>query len=254
MIASFDVGIKNLAFCVLKYCPEKPDGCRFDINQWEVINILEGEECKNPPTSSVRCQAILTHGAKTGQRCNLITKWLAIDGQSYCGHHKPPDATRILRAGNLSMYELSCLVVKALDKRDFTMCSKVIIEQQPSKNARMKNLSMLLLNYFAIKYADKIHDVQFVHAKRKLTVYDGPYIECKLKTRYARNKFYGVCYCRWLIRNDPHWLAYFESHKKKDDLADAYLQGAWYLTKKCKESLVAKKIPVTLRPNLSIKL
>jgi hypothetical protein len=29
----------------------------------------------------------------------------------------------------------------------------------------------------------------------------------------------------------PDWLAHFSHHKKKDDLADAFLQGNWYINK-----------------------
>ena len=25
------------------------------------------------------------------------------------------------------------------------------------------------------------------------------------------------------------WIEYFDKHKKKDDLADSYLQGLWYI-------------------------
>jgi len=35
-----------------------------------------------------------------------------------------------------------------------------------------------------------------------------------------------------MIRQDPARLELFESHKKQDDLADSYLQGAWYLKHK----------------------
>ena len=33
-----------------------------------------------------------------------------------------------------------------------------------------------------------------------------------------------------MAKHLPEWLAKFNSHKKKDDLADAFLQGAYYFT------------------------
>jgi hypothetical protein len=31
-----------------------------------------------------------------------------------------------------------------------------------------------------------------------------------------------------MIKHLPTWITHFNSHKKKDDLADAFLQGAYY--------------------------
>ena len=29
-----------------------------------------------------------------------------------------------------------------------------------------------------------------------------------------------------------NWIEHFEKHKKKDDLADSFLQGIWYINEK----------------------
>jgi hypothetical protein len=42
----------------------------------------------------------------------------------------------------------------------------------------------------------------------------------------------------------PDWLAKFNSHKKKDDLADAFLQGAYYFEMNCVEKEKKKAKPV----------
>ena len=80
-----------------------------------------------------------------------------------------------------------------------------------------------------------------ISAKRKLSVYDGPHVPCTVKDPHGRNKFLGISYCRYMLHNDltdeflepfvPYkdWIGFFESVKKKDDIADAFLQGAWYL-------------------------
>ena len=38
-------------------------------------------------------------------------------------------------------------------------------------------------------------------------------------------------YCRYMINNDENNLQFFNEHKKKDDLADSYLQAIWFLKK-----------------------
>jgi hypothetical protein len=127
-------------------------------------------------------------------------------------------------------------MVKALDQIDFSLSHEIILESQPSKNPKMKNLSMMLFDYFVIRYMAEtdeatrcLEDVQFVSSHGKLTVYDGPYIECHIKNQHSRNKFYGKAYCQYLIRYNPEKLHFFNGFKKRDDLADSFLQGAWYL-------------------------
>jgi hypothetical protein len=54
---------------------------------------------------------------------------------------------------------------------------------------------------------------------------------------YAFRKKEGIRITLQLLEDDSNqnykkWLPHFKTHKKKDDLADAFLQGIWYLKKK----------------------
>jgi hypothetical protein len=50
---------------------------------------------------------------------------------------------------------------------------------------------------------------------------------------YAARKKEGIKITQSLItEKHSQWLPHFNQHKKKDDLADAFLQGNWYLNKK----------------------
>jgi hypothetical protein len=159
-------------------------------------------------------------------------------------HAKSFDSTQLKRhytTKNVSMYELACLAINELDKIDYNSSVEVIIESQPSKNPKMKNFSMMLLNYFIIRYmAEKpeterrLRDVKFINSRNKLTVYNGPYVSCSLKGQHARNKYYGKMYCRYLLRNNIEKIQFLNTHKKTDDLCDSFLQGAWYLLNNCK--------------------
>lgn len=236
IITSFDIGIINLAYCTLEYCPQSPDGNQFIIHNWNVIDLLKNTQ-KNK-----KCQFILQSGQKKGQICGHPAHYSVVDQSSYilCKiHSRPYDITQLQRfytISNTSVFELVKLIVAELDSINFNQSEEIIIESQPSKNPRMKNLSMMLLNYFMIRYvSDKpvndqhLKDIKFINSRNKLSVYNGPYIECHLKNQHARNKYYGQRYCQYIIRHNQERLKFFNLFKKKDDLADSFLQGVWYL-------------------------
>lgn len=77
-----------------------------------------------------------------------------------------------------------------------------------------------------------ITEVHMVNARNKLSFYDGPTIETFSKNKYTQRKKESIEVCKYFIKEDSINSSYFLSHKKKDDLADAYLQGVWYIKKK----------------------
>tara|TARA_A100001015_G_C14894883_1_gene673984 strand:+ start:153 stop:650 length:498 start_codon:yes stop_codon:yes gene_type:complete len=100
---------------------------------------------------------------------------------------------------------------------------KVIIENQIGFNAiRMKSVQSMITMYFIHK---GILDICYWNASNKLKDYDLP-----KKTTYAQRKKESINITKTQITNTyPDNLDYFMSHKKKDDLADAYLQLVSYI-------------------------
>ena len=49
-------------------------------------------------------------------------------------------------------------------------------------------------------------------------------------TAYKLTKSLGIKYCLDLIQHLSEMTTHFNSHKKKDDLADSFLQGAYFYT------------------------
>jgi hypothetical protein len=52
---------------------------------------------------------------------------------------------------------------------------------------------------------------------------------------YKKHKKDGIQFCKELLekRGEIKWKTFFENYpKKQDDLADSFLQGIWYLSKK----------------------
>lgn len=111
----------------------------------------------------------------------------------------------------------------------------VIIENQISPIAnRMKTIQGMVAQYFIMK--DSNIDIHFVSSANKLK--DFQPLENQLRDNeektYAKNKKNGVEYCSQLLQSTPEfekWISALDT-KKKDDLADCFLQGIWYLTNK----------------------
>ena len=101
----------------------------------------------------------------------------------------------------------------------------VLIENQISTIAtRMKTLQGMITQYFIMKGIEKI---EFISSANKLK----PFID-KKKTTYAERKKIGITLTRRLVNEQAFldgWKELFNNHKKKDDLADSFLQGLWYL-------------------------
>jgi hypothetical protein len=118
----------------------------------------------------------------------------------------------------------------------------MIIENQISTLAsRMKTLQGMITQYFIMK---NIPQIEFISASCKLKLFtdsthhadtDDAADELLVDaSTYADRKKSGIAVCRSLgeisrKRNSDYakWMPVFENHKKKDDLADCFLQGLW---------------------------
>jgi len=104
----------------------------------------------------------------------------------------------------------------------------VIIENQISTIAsRMKTLQGMIAQYFIMRGTPCI---EFISAANKLKMFI-----TKKKTTYTERKIESVEVTKELLEKLPQFEKYrgcLEKNKKKDDLADCFLQGIYYLTLK----------------------
>lgn len=114
----------------------------------------------------------------------------------------------------------------------------VVIENQISPIAnRMKTIQGMLAQIFIF------HDIpviEFVSSSNKLKDFVKASHETKdggkdgRKGVYKQHKSDAIVFCKQFLAQDfeTKWTEYFQTHGKKDDLADSFLQGIWYMNKK----------------------
>ena len=131
---------------------------------------------------------------------------------------------------------------------EFRNISNVLIENQPSlKNPTMKTIQVMLYSYFVFQKhksnllfgkESPIKNIEFISATNKLKVYDGPFIECKLKSPYSKRKFFAKKHSEYFLEKygEIDNTDFFKKNKKKDDLADAYLQGLYFYERELKKN------------------
>lgn len=112
----------------------------------------------------------------------------------------------------------------------------VIIENQISPlAARMKTIQGMLAQYFIMAYdQNACPQIAFVSSANKLK----GFVEASTKEEdakkgdtYKKHKIDGVAICSRFVDAHPEWNVSLENYgkQKKDDLADCFLQGIWYL-------------------------
>lgn len=217
-VLSFDIGIKNLAYCILT--PEK------HIVAWDIINLNENPICE-------------THLRK---KCEKQSSYYKVDKETgikhyYCSaHHKKHKGCKKLNA-NYDIFQLSKTCMRKLSDIDLSSVKIVLVENQPAlKNPTMKSIQMIVYSFFMMKGVlnedNPVSEIHMINARNKLKVYHGPSIECNIKEKYKRNKFLSVEYTKHMILSeDEVFQTKFCNSKKKDDLADSYLQGIYWIEK-----------------------
>ena len=241
LIASFDVGVKNLAFCIMSYDSSQDSGKQFPILQWSCVDVTD-----NSGIGDRLCEARKKDGDVCGNGAKIVTD----EDQACCGVHNPDkERYKAKPSVKVSSWSYERLVKAFLEHLDahselWKRVDHVVIEQQFKSNRRMIFMSAILFGYFGAHQKDKdsrISRVKFASSRNKLLVYKdcgGPEItERARKGAKDHRKWLAPKHCDWLIRGDKVSLESFHRYpRKKDDLADSFLQGADYLYNECRAS------------------
>lgn len=238
-ILSIDVGIKNLAYCILEINET------FKIISWDIINILDDKIDKQP-----KCENIINN-----KICNKISSFKFNINDSfkfYCDkktchkkmNKKFPNIKLIkqkkITVKNTPLIELVTILLNKLKINNLLLnVDIVIIENQPVlKNPTMKSIQIVLYTYFIengiINNNSLIKNVILFSARNKLKGYNGPIINTDhIKNKYNKRKYLSIEYTKYYIKNSKFYN-FFINSKKKDDLADSFIQGYYYSKKHLK--------------------
>ncbi len=252
-VLSIDVGVKNLAIALLSVAVGgKQASAQIHFWKWyDVTSVaagcpldVKGTKKRGKKSSSIEMGKCVNILRKTGRPQCGNPGPLNERGRAYCGihdpakKHKPEDTQAWCYAMLLALPAIGDELDRSLDTSLQRNDLQIVIEQQSVDNKKIMMQSHLIYGFFVSRYVNSI-PVRFVPAYNKLLVYDGPVIECSLKTKYAVRKFTGRKHTEYFLSQVPaleQWQAFYDGCKgKQDDVADAFLQGLYVLIGKPKD-------------------
>lgn len=302
-VMSFDIGIKNMAYCTFSVA-ESPK--KYDVLDWNVLNLMDTntttiQKCTCKNLKNVECKKKAKYKKNEQSFCekhatqcsqfilpNLDFKSLnkkKVDELiRICISHsifndleniekikrvellkkiqdfidnkclEPISVKKSKTASETTIITIARNMTKLLNSvKEIDQITHVIIENQIVD--RMKTIQGILTEYFIMKNPE-IH-IEFVSSQHKLKQFSknsSENLENTLtltgtdthgsstttintsiqdKKIYKAHKSDAVFYCSQIIDKNPElhvWKPVLET-KKKDDLADCFLQGFWYIHK-----------------------
>lgn len=281
-IISFDIGIKNMAYCIFDLNNE-----RFKISSWDVINLTDvNDNIKDTCNQLVK---------KTGCICNNVASYYKGENY-YCKTHAKKSGYKILEKEikipeNITISKMKEIMteltikIENIDKKkrkelkeelkeyikdnylnkikktkkksttdydlieigkkikeefnkveEMNEITDVIIENQISPIAtRMKTIQGMVAQYFIMKYEEI--NINFISSSNKLKLFE------KSGNNYKEHKKNAIYYCNDILTKNDNLsenIDNFVKSKKKDDMADSFLQGLWYIKNKTNKKIDIK--------------
>jgi len=139
-------------------------------------------------------------------------------------------------AGDINLIILGRNMKRLLDKtQGLDKVTHVILENQISPIAsRMKTIQGMLAQYFIMRFGDEIQ-ISFVSSSNKLKMFPitTTHENTSTDNKYKQHKTDAILHTINILKTNTQLVSWSDKmlSNKKDDLADCFLQGIWYLKK-----------------------
>ena len=215
LILSFDVGIKNLAYCLIDI-----DNNNLQLKNWNSIDLSHKYVCSycKEAAEYKSKEIFICDKHKKDKNYKMIRKNTKEITTKHC------EKIKTKSAGKIDLIELGRNMKASFDTLFLNKkIHIVIIENQISRIAmRMKSLQGMIAQYFI---DINCPDIKFVSSKNKLKLFQD-----KQKTSYKERKALAIKHTAELLKiHKLSQVDFFKSHSKKDDLADSFLQLLYYI-------------------------
>lgn len=252
-------------YCGLKasFCQGSEYFCKVHAKKCELVKQFEEifqSNCKNKCTSLVKeelCGRKSVYNI-TDQYYNITNQYYNITDQYYCTTHAKAKYKSLQSFHKVKPFKNKAVSTMDFDDTRLKLFQKldehkhllkadiILIENQPSmKNPTMKSIASGLYDFYMIRgLLDKVPEsnikiVKFMSPSNKLKLVDDGQTkqvvifkaESNDSKAYKLTKELSVKYTKELINEMPEWVTFLSNQKKKDDLADALLQGLYYYEK-----------------------
>jgi len=213
-VFSIDIGIKHMAHCLFNVTDT------ITLEDWDVIDLTDEYKCACSKQATHRlnqsyyCKQHSSYTSKTlPELISLCTKNSLSLGT--CAEMMKHLKKATVPISTSSLVELGKQLIRRYKK--FTV-DVVLIENQIGPLAsKMKAIQGMMIQYWIMRGAQ----VECISACNKLKLFHHE------KTTYAERKKLSIHYTKKLLELNEI-TSNFLTHKKKDDLADTFLQGIWY--------------------------
>jgi len=217
-ILSWDIGIINLSYCIIEY--DENDKSQFKICEWGIINLMETPEMK-------KNRNLLFENIPR----KLSEYPFLLDVDKVVLENQPSLKNPQMKSIQMIVYSYFICYGKILNNNeekikhiDFCNASnKLKVYKGPEisiESLKKRKKKTIESNEDSIQISNLENNDDIIQIENKK--------KTKIKLSYTEKKKMAVEHVKYFIKDEyPDQLKYFNEHKKKDDLADSFLQGLY---------------------------
>ena len=215
-ILSWDVGIYNLSYCILE---KNKDINEIKIIDWDIVNLVDNDEMK-------KNRSLIFENIPR----KLHEKPQLLDVDIVVIENQPSLKNPQMKSIQMILYSYFLILGKVIGNGDKSTCyiekidfcsasnklkiydgPEIILEEKPKRNKK------IVENNFSETIVEENIELVEKTKSKKTTI------------KYADKKRLAIEHAKYFVEKDEKYKDFFNNHKKKDDLADSFLQGLYYI-------------------------